>query len=187
MVTTREAWPEEFDRVVEFYRLIGYEAIINQKDAIVVSEEGGELCGAARLCLERGILVLRGVRVREEYQRQGIGTQLLRALVPVIRGRECFCIPHRYLRSFYGQIGFVEVDPAAAPPFLAERHVEYRSGGGLDVIIMRRPSTREIQEIEDAGAETRPVRDTTADVRVHLHSSDETRPGLKRSDIKDYL
>jgi N-acetylglutamate synthase-like GNAT family acetyltransferase len=187
MVTTREAWPEEFDLVVEFYRSTGYDAIISQKDAIVIAEDNEMLCGAVRLCTERGILVLRGVRVKEGYQRQGVGTQLLRALVPVIRGRECFCIPYRYLRSFLGQIGFVEVDPVAAPPFLAERHAEYRSEGGLDVIIMRRPSTREIQDIMDASAETRPVRDTTVEARPNLESTDETRPSMKRSDLEKLL
>lgn len=157
MITTREAWPDEFERIVAFYQSEGYEPAIRPVDAIVVAENDGEMCGTARLCIEHGKLVLRGVRVVEGLQRQGIGTQLLHALTPVIGDRECFCIAYRYLRSFYGQIGFVEIDPAAAPPFLAERHAGYRHEGGLDVIIMRRPSAREIREMSDANAETRPA------------------------------
>jgi GNAT superfamily N-acetyltransferase len=156
MITTREAWPDEFERIMKFYQLEGYEPAISQTDAVVVAEDEGELCGTARLCTEHGKLVLRGMRVKEGLQRQGVGTQLLRALIPVIGDRMCFCIAYRYLRSFYAEIGFVEIDPAIAPPFLAERHAGYRREGGLDVIIMRRPSAREIREMKEATAETRP-------------------------------
>jgi GNAT superfamily N-acetyltransferase len=157
MITTREAWPDEFGRIVKFYQLEGYEPAIGQADAIVVAEDDGVLCGTARLSVEHGKLILRGVRVNEGLHRQGIGTQLLRALIPVIGDRMCFCIAYRYLRSFYAEIGFAEIDPAIAPPFLAERHAGYRLEGGLDVIIMRRPSAREIREMTDASAETRPA------------------------------
>jgi GNAT superfamily N-acetyltransferase len=157
MITTREAWPDEFDRIEEFYQSEGYEPAIRQADAVIVAEDEGTLCGATRLCTEHGKLVLRGLRVTEGFQRQGIGTQLLHALLPVIGDRECFCIAYRYLRSLYGQIGFVEIDPAIAPPFLAERHAGYRHEGGMDVIIMRLPSAREIREMRDASAQTRPT------------------------------
>lgn len=157
MITTREAWPDEFERIVEFYQSEGYKPVIRQSDAMVVAEDEGVLCGAARLCTEHRKLVLRGVRIKAGLQGQGIGSQLLRALIPVIGDRECFCIAYRYLRSFYAQIGFVEIDPAVAPPFLAERHAGYRHEGGLDVIIMRRPSAREIREMREANAETRPT------------------------------
>lgn len=157
MITTREAWPDEFERIAAFYQSESYKPAISQSNAIVVAEDEGMLCGAARLCTERRKLILRGVHVKEGRRRQGIGTQLLRALIPVIGDRECFCIAYRYLRSFYAEIGFAEIDPAVAPPFLAERHTGYRLEGGLDVIIMRRPSAREIREMKDATAETRPA------------------------------
>ena len=156
MITTREAWPEEFEGIVEFYQSSGYDLAVSPADVFVVAEDDKVLCGVARLCIEHAKLVLRDIRLKEGYQRQGIGTRLLYNLIPVIGDRECFCLPYRYLRSFYGQIGFVEIDPAAAPPFLAERHAGYRLEGGMDVIIMRRPSTTEIREMMDATAETRP-------------------------------
>lgn len=157
MITTREAWPDEFERIVEFYQSEGYKPAISQTDVIVVAEDNGALHGTARLCVEHGKLVLRDVRVKEGLHRQGIGTRLLRTLIPVIGDRECYCISPRYLRSFCGQIGFVEIDPAMVPSFLAERYTGYRREGGLDVIIMRRPSAREIREMMDASAETRPA------------------------------
>ena len=57
-----------------------------------------------------------------------------------IGDRACFCIPHRYLQSFYGQIGFVVIDENEAPAFLQARCAKYRDAYGLDVIIMCRPS-----------------------------------------------
>jgi hypothetical protein len=60
-------------------------------------------------------------------------------LEPLIGERECFCLPHRYLRSFYGRIGFVEMAASEAPAFLQARCAEYRRVYGLDVVIMRRP------------------------------------------------
>jgi N-acetylglutamate synthase-like GNAT family acetyltransferase len=157
MIITREAWPDEFERVLAFYKSEGYTPAISSSDAIVVAEDDKAICAAARLCPEHNKLVLRGMRVKTTMHRQGVGTQLLRALIPVIGDRECFVIAYRYLRSFFSEIGFVEVEPAAAPPFLADRYKGYRLDGGLDVIIMRRPSARAIREMMDANAETRPA------------------------------
>lgn len=44
----------------------------------------------------------------------------------------------QHLTGFYGQIGFVEVEPEVALPFLAERVAGYRRSGE-DVILMWRP------------------------------------------------
>ncbi len=142
MVVTREACPGDFERLAAFYRDNGYAPPISPADVIVVAEVAGNegaLCGAVRLCDERGVLVLRGMRVCEDMRRQGIGTRLLHAVEPVIGARECFCIPHRYLRSFYGQIGFVDIEPTDPPEFLRERWARYRREYGLDVVLMRRP------------------------------------------------
>lgn len=50
---------------------------------------------------------------------------------------ECYCIPYVHLVRFYGPAGFVEVAPASAPSFLAERMADYRRRG-LNVTIMCR-------------------------------------------------
>lgn len=139
MVLTGRAGPEEFDRILAFYRDNDYRPAINPTDVIIVAEEEGVLCGAVLLREEHDVLVMRGMRVHESLQRQGIGTRLLQAVVPIIGERACFCIPHRYLRSFYGRIGFEEVQAADAPSFLQERCAKYRHEYCLDVIIMRRP------------------------------------------------
>jgi len=138
MVNVRQAYPGEFGRIAAFYRHLDYAPTLAPDDIIVLAEHGGELCGAVRICEEHGALLLRGMRVREGVRGQGIGTRLLEAVEPFLGGRECFCIPLRYLGSFYGRIGFSKIAPATAPPFLRERCEKYRREYGLDVIIMRK-------------------------------------------------
>jgi N-acetylglutamate synthase-like GNAT family acetyltransferase len=140
MVRTRKARAEEMGRIAAFYQVNEYKPTIRPTDVIVVAENDGELCGVVRLCEENNTLILRGMRVYEGMQGQGIGTQLLKTTELLIGGRACFCIPHRYLQSFYGRIGFVVIDEGEAPSFLQERCAEYRREYGLDVIIMRRPN-----------------------------------------------
>ena len=62
---------------------------------------------------------------------------MLEAIAEWLGERECYCVPYPHLAGFYGQIGFVVLERAAAPAFLAERVAEYR-GNGQDVILMRR-------------------------------------------------
>ncbi len=159
MVITRKARPQDLQQVAAFYHEQDYTPAKGREDVIVVAEEAGMLCGALRLCEEHGALVLRGMRVAEDMRRQGIGTRLLQAAESLIADRECFCIPHRHLRSFYACIGFVEIQSAQAPPFLCQRCSRYRSQFGLDVIIMRRTGTlrgnagRDVREVGHEQAE----------------------------------
>lgn len=143
MTVTRKAHPEEFERVVDFYRANDYGAAISPSNVIVVAEDGRTLCGAVRLCEEHDTPVLRGMRVCEGMRRQGIGSLLLQAAKTIIGEKECFCIPYRHLRAFYGRIGFVEIEAADAPPFLQERCAGYKRLYDLDVIVMWRPGKTE--------------------------------------------
>jgi GNAT superfamily N-acetyltransferase len=110
VVTIKRAHAEEIEQAAAFYRENGYRPAISPADVIFLAENDGALYGAVRLCEEKGVLALRGMCVSQEMQGQGIGTRLLRAAEPLIGARECFCIPHRHLRSFYGSIGFVEIE-----------------------------------------------------------------------------
>ncbi len=138
-VVLRTAQPQEFEHVASFYRSNDYLPQIDPDDLFVVAEREGAVCGVVRLCEEHGVLLLRGMRVARAAQRQGIGTQLLGAAAERVDSRECYCVPHRHLDRFYAQIGFEEIEPGRAPPFLEQRWKEYRRDYGLDVIIMRRP------------------------------------------------
>jgi GNAT superfamily N-acetyltransferase len=137
MIKVRIAALEELPRIEQFYRETDYGGGLRLSDTLVVAEEGGVLVGAVRLCDEFGEMVLRGMRVRRDRQRCGIGSRLLLELEHLLQDRVCYCVPHRYLFSFYGQIGFSKVAPEEAPSFLRERVEEY-TRLGLDVVLMRR-------------------------------------------------
>jgi N-acetylglutamate synthase-like GNAT family acetyltransferase len=141
-MVVREAEPSEFARISAFYRESGYRPPISRSDLFILAEEDHVICGALRLCVEEGVLVLRGMRVAPDRQRRGIGTQLLGFAVATAAGRECFCIPHRRLIGFYAQVGFVEIADAEAPEFLRERRRRYDEEYGLDVTVMRLPGGR---------------------------------------------
>lgn len=136
------AHAHERDRIAAFYRENRYAPEIGPADVVLVAECDAGLCGAVRLCHEHGKLVLRGMRISEGMRRRGVGTQLLKTAVLSLGDRECFCLPHRYLQSFYGRAGFVCLEEQQAPRFLRERCINYRQGYGLDVIIMYRPGRR---------------------------------------------
>lgn len=127
----------ERDEAVAFLRREGYTSDVSLADHVFVATVGGELAGVVRLSTEHGVLVLRGMRVRSDLQRKGIGSHLLTRLKDAIAGDLCYCIPFGWLLSFYGSIGFEEVAESSAPAFLAERLQRYRQKG-LDVVIMRR-------------------------------------------------
>jgi N-acetylglutamate synthase-like GNAT family acetyltransferase len=137
-VNTRLATPDDLGKVRDFYARFDYARHVSVGDTILIAERQGEICAALRLAVEHGVLLLRGMRVAAEMRRQGIGAQLLHAAVPVIGGRECFCVPLSHLVGFYGQIGFVEIEPENAPGFLQERLTEYQEDLGLEVVVMRR-------------------------------------------------
>ncbi len=54
---------------------------------------------------ESSILVLRGMYVSEERQRQGLGTRLLALASSEIGSAECWCVPYAHLVEFYSRIG----------------------------------------------------------------------------------
>ena len=137
MITVRSVDRSEFDRVLGFYQETGYSGGLGDSDQVVIAERHDKLLGAVRLCEEAGAVVLRGMRVSTSIRRQGVGTRLLEGLVPFLPDTICYCLPHRYLKQFYGTIGFVELDPADAPGLLQERLKHYRRMG-VDSLIMAR-------------------------------------------------
>lgn len=137
MMAIRCASPSERIIVEAFYCETAYYGGLTAADTVIVAESDGELVGAVRLCVEEDVLVLRGMRVRENFRRQGVGTQILAAVDRFVGERQCYCIAHRHLRSFYGQIGFNEIQLNTAPTFLQQRLAKYTEQG-LVVIIMAR-------------------------------------------------
>ena len=128
---------EQFDEVISLYERVGYGAGLATDDLVIGARVAHDLVGVVRLATENEILLLRGMYVLNEFQRQGIGLAMLHAVEDFLGNRECWCIPYAHLGSFYMNAGFVERTIDAAPGFLAERLKAY-SELGRQVILMHR-------------------------------------------------
>jgi predicted N-acetyltransferase YhbS len=132
-----EAMGEQRLEAIAFLQAEGYPTAVRDMDRVFVAADGSRIIGAVRLAPEHGVTVLRGMRVSRSFQRQGVGRALLAALDAALQGGPCYCIAYSWLRSFYGMIGFRQVQPPDVPAFLAERYEEYLARGS-DVVLMRR-------------------------------------------------
>ena len=137
-IVSRSIAAEERERVIAFLKNEGYSRLTGTSDRFFISELAGEIVGVVRLSREESVLVLRGMRVRSDVQRQGVGTHLLRRVMLAAQSEACYCIPYRWLISFYAQAGFREATAGEVPVFLAIRHANY-ANDGLDVVMMWRP------------------------------------------------
>jgi N-acetylglutamate synthase-like GNAT family acetyltransferase len=137
VLTTGPVLGTNRDRVILFLRAQGYSQSIQPADAVFAAWSGSEVVGALRLAVEDGVLVLRGMRVREDLRRRGIGRQLLGRIDEAIGETTCWCIPYGWLTGFYGTIGFKIADVEAVPEILVERLARYTQQR-LDVAIMVR-------------------------------------------------
>jgi N-acetylglutamate synthase-like GNAT family acetyltransferase len=124
-------------RILSLYESLGYRQGIAPDDTVWIAEAAGEPIGIVRIAPEFGVLVLRGMRIAEPWRHRGLGTQMLRVLDAWLDGQDCYCVPYSHLPGFYRQIGFKEIMPEAAPPFLAARLNDYKQRG-LKVILMAR-------------------------------------------------
>ncbi len=132
----RIAEKNENEKVLKHYQECNYGAGINKDDLVIIAIDK-EIVGAVRICVEQNIRVLRGMQVKKPFQRNGIGSLMLKYLEENLDLKDCYCLPYKHLREFYAQVGFEEVLPRYAPRFLAERLENYLSGGYGEIIIMK--------------------------------------------------
>jgi N-acetylglutamate synthase-like GNAT family acetyltransferase len=137
-ITSRPVTADEWEIVIAFLRSQGYAHSVGNHDRFFLSEISGEIVGAVRLSPEEHVLVLRGMRIRPDVQRRGVGTHLLRRVALAAGLEACYCISYRWLIPFYAQVGFREVTVKQVPEFLAIRNARYVNDG-LDVVMMYRP------------------------------------------------
>jgi len=128
---------EELPSVGKSYASQGYTgARIEASDFVVVGTQNGEIVGVGRLCQGEQLLWLRGMQVKSNLQRRGVGKKILRRLEQEIGSRWCCCVPYRHLIDFYRQAGFEEATGCLPPP-LQTRLASYLSRG-LKVVAMVR-------------------------------------------------
>ena len=116
----------ELSKVLAFYNTCNYGGGTTLNDVIVCAEQDGKILGVVRLCIENNILVLRGMQVDKQFQRQGIGKALLKHLNKIIGTQTCYCIPYGHLEHFYSSIGFEKIEEAHIPSHLLQRLHTYK-------------------------------------------------------------
>src|SRR5438552_3022469 len=125
MISIRQALPDDLDTITRFYASVGHSINLTPSCKLLVAEEDSVLVGAVRLCDEHGHLVLRTMRIAPSQQRQGLGSEMLRKLVPLMEHRDCYSIPYAHLTGFYGVVGFETVEEEKAPKHLRVRLERY--------------------------------------------------------------
>ncbi len=148
-VEVRAASALDRERVAAFLREQGYPHLIDEQDRHFIAERERQVIAAVRLSRAQSALVLRGMRVRKDCQRQGVGRRLLALVAREIDAEPCYCLPYSWLVSFYGEAGFSRISAEEAPAFLAARYARYVAGG-QDVIVMRRSSAGTLASEEAA-------------------------------------
>jgi GNAT superfamily N-acetyltransferase len=124
-------------QIQSVYESLGYQRSVALCDIVWIAESGVEPVGIVRIAPESGVLVLRGMRIAEPWQRRGLGTRMLHTVAEWLGTQPCYCVLYSHLVGFYSQIGFAETAPETAPPFLAARLADYKQQS-LDVTLMAR-------------------------------------------------
>src|SRR5438132_14101076 len=88
------------NRILAAYEKWEYSGGVGQNDTVWIAETTDQLVGAVRVVSENGTLVLRGMRVADQWRGRGIGGQMLSAIAAWLGERECYCIPYVHLVGF---------------------------------------------------------------------------------------
>ena len=138
MVVVSEALASDIPEVKVLYSECGYGGRIAESDIVLVARRNSEMVGVVRLASEGGVLILRGMQVKSSFQRQGVGTALLRQCVTYLGARSCYCLPYAHLVGFYSLANFRNANEAELPDFLVKRLRAYQVSG-KEVLAMARP------------------------------------------------
>ena len=121
----------------KFYAVCGYGGDIQPEDTVLYKIKNNSVVGVVRITKEHGVSILRGMQVLKQYQKSGIGRDLLSAFEQKIGPDTCYCLPYEHLEGFYSKIGFVIAQEKELPKFLVERKKYYLSKN-MNVIAMTR-------------------------------------------------
>lgn len=131
-----------------FYKERGYTPGALATDILLVAKNGRKIIGAVRLCYEEGVWVLRGMHVLDEFQRQGIGTALLRQAEETLGNRITYLVCKPELYKFYGVIGFEPISDREAPIHLQKRVVEYRSKNSNRLFTLMKRAPADLESLD---------------------------------------
>lgn len=112
------------EQVNGFYESMGRASRVDSADRLVIATIANEIVGVVRLCFENSCYVLRTMQIRLNYQKQGIGFQILKEFERLLAREgieQIYCFAYAHLEKFYGSIGFAKIDFSQGPLFLQDR------------------------------------------------------------------
>ncbi|WCE29341.1 GNAT family N-acetyltransferase [Vibrio sp. SCSIO 43137] len=112
-----------------FYQQQGYHSNWSETERAFVCLNRGKVIGSVKVELIHSVTILRGMYVDSSFQRQGIGSRLLKLIEPVLNEKTAYCMPLTEAAEFYKQIGFREIAGCEYPAFLQQRCEKYRDAG----------------------------------------------------------
>jgi N-acetylglutamate synthase-like GNAT family acetyltransferase len=127
--------------ILNFYMNCNRGVKLEESDQFVIAFRQGQIVGLVRLCLEFGTFVLRTMQIHPNFQRLGIGTQLLSRFESLLSERgiqQTYCMPYEYLEKFYSKIGFKKITAQEAPQFLQDRLQAFQHSKPTDSAILMR-------------------------------------------------
>lgn len=115
----------------EFYIECGYGGEFDASDDVYYVSDNGKIIAVVRIAKEHEVYMLRGMQVLPDMRGNKIGSKLLAYLAPYLNqySRECFCLPHDHLKSFYGALDFNPLADDLAPNFIRVRKESYLARG----------------------------------------------------------
>lgn len=124
----------------QFYCEQGYHSGWGSSERAFIATNNGEIIGSVKIEVNNGFSVLRGMYIAKDYQGDGVGTEFLKHIEPILNKTTSYCMPFSHLGKFYEQIGFQAVSPDSFPEYLAKRYHGYENKG-YRIIAMRREQT----------------------------------------------
>lgn len=124
-----------------FYKAHGSPSTARPGDLFFIAYADNEIVGCVRYCVEFDTAMLRTMRVANSFQKQGIGSLLLKTFAKYLdqnKIKNVFCLPYTHLEKFYGSVGFELAPEKTVPEFLIQRSLEYKNRGTV-TLYMRRP------------------------------------------------
>jgi N-acetylglutamate synthase-like GNAT family acetyltransferase len=125
------------DKIKQVYDAVGYKGGIQNIDVGFLATIADQPVGAVRICKENDVYVLRGMMVKPEFQRHGVGKALLEVVNNYLGETTCYCINPTHLKNFYGRIGFEQIDTDVVPAFLVERMERYNADNYECITMLR--------------------------------------------------
>jgi len=144
MVTIELAELTDFNAVLDLYSSCKCKGVIDPRDTIVIARNNKKLIGAARLCVENEMNILRGMQIVPSMQRQKIGSKMLYFCLPLMQKQTTYCISYSHLTNFYNQIGFQLISENEMPITIKNKFLKDRSRGQEVVPMMRAPRSRQV-------------------------------------------